>query len=183
MKNVGQFILVICIIILVRIILFDNCSVSSGSMENTLMVGDKIIINKAAYRVNLPFIDQYAYNEPKHNDIVGFYLPDYGSMKFIKRVVGVPGDVIRIENKNIFRNGEKIDEFYASYEKNTEKKDIQLIKVPQDEYFLLGDNRSNSFDSRDFGTVDKKQIFGKAVLVWFSNENYKPRLDRIGTLI
>ncbi|MEO1067826.1 MAG: signal peptidase I [Cyanobacteria bacterium J06638_6] len=131
--------------------------IPSGSMEPTLQVQDRLVIEKISYR----------FNPPQHGDIVVFWPPDeltpQGQRRdaFIKRVIGVPGDVIEIRDGVVFRNGEMLDEPYVA---EPASDPYGPTTVPEDAYIVMGDNRNNSFDSRVWGPVPKDNIIGRAMV-------------------
>lgn len=130
-----------------------NATVPTGSMENTIMPGDRIIGLRFAY-IN---------SDPKRGDIVIFKFPDDESQNFVKRVIGLPGEHIRIEDGKIYINGKQLDDTYAK-EAWDYTADEEFV-VPADSYFMMGDNRNNSEDSRFWNNkyVKKNKILGKAV--------------------
>lgn len=134
-----------------------NGYVPSGSMENTIMTDDRIIANRLAY-IN---------SDPKRGDIVVFYSPDHlakgEKVHFVKRVIGVPGDEIKIMDNKLYINGKQVEEPYLLQET---KDNWPAVRVPEGKYFMLGDNRNNSDDSRKWTIkfVDRKDILGKVFL-------------------
>lgn len=176
--------------------------IPTGSMENNLLVGDHLLVDKLAYAPPGP-ISRYVlpYQDIKQGDIVVFRYPVDIKQTFVKRVIGVPGDRIRIENKQVLRNGERLNEVYKvhkteyidSYrdnfpsspylpitegavemlEKNT--KGGEII-VPPDSYFVMGDNRDNSLDSRFWGFVPRANIIGKPLIIYWSYDTTTERL-------
>lgn len=144
-----------------------NCHIPSQSMESTIMTGDKVIGNRLAY----------VFGEPKRGDIVVFYAPQaaldqthygekYGDVLYIKRLVGLPGDTIEVKNNRIYINGSKtpLEEPYINEPGivATPLANFGPYTIPEGEYFMMGDNRNHSSDSRAWGTVRKKDILAKA---------------------
>ena len=133
--------------------------VDGQSMEPTLSTGQLVVVNKLAYRLG----------EPAIGDIVVFYFPRDPDQEYIKRLIGLPGDQITIENGTVFVNGEALDEPYLaihpSYTGNW--------TVPSDQVFVLGDNRNNSSDSHRWGTVPLDYIIGKALVVYWPPSDWK----------
>jgi len=168
--------------------------IPTGSMEDTLLIGDHLLVDKLAYapggavsRLFLP------YHEVKRGDIIVFRYPVDIKQTFVKRVMGVPGDHIRLENKNVILNGHKLVEPYKihkteyidSYRDNFpsqpnfpqyERGQAMLennvrngeIVVPQGSYFAMGDNRDSSLDSRYWGFVPRENIIGKPLIIYWS---------------
>jgi signal peptidase I len=168
--------------------------IPTGSMEDSLLIGDHLLVDKLAYSPPGP-ISKYIlpYTDAKRGDIIVFRWPTDIKFTFVKRVIGVPGDRIRIENKQVFRNGKPIDEpykfhksdFFDSYrdtfpsEPNTSIDEgaramLQRqvvngeIVVPANSYFALGDNRDHSLDSRYWGFVPRENIIGKPLIIYWS---------------
>ena len=161
LKEVISYIIIILLVIVIRIFIFDPIRVDGPSMNNTLHDGQILILNKFTYKRN--DINRY--------DIVVVKL-DNGE-KIIKRVIGLPNDEIEIKDNKIYANGEELDNSFASSYTNdfdmSEK--LGFKKVPGDKYFVLGDNRDVSKDSRVLGFIRKDQIVGKAVFrIWPFNK-------------
>jgi signal peptidase I len=187
--------LVIAIILalVIRTFVVQAFKIPSGSMIPTLNIGDHILVNKFIYGVRLPFTDVtlIPIREPHRGDIIVFRFPKDESKDFIKRVVGVPGDTIEVKNKELYLNGQKQDESYAIHEDNNpahsvpERDNFGPVSVPKDSYFVMGDNRDHSLDSRFWGFVDFSKIKGQAFIIywsWDSEANWV-RWNRIGKLI
>lgn len=141
-----------------------NAEVPTSSMVSTINVDDKLI----GFRLS------YMFSSPKYGDIIMFDAPDKKDTIYIKRVIGLPGDVIRISNNQLYINGELREEPYV---KNGWKKDTGDMEftVPDNEYFVMGDNRDKSSDSRVWGTIKKKDIIAKAVFRYYPS--FKPLTD------
>ncbi len=144
--------------------------IPTGSMESTLLVGDHLLVDKLAYApaakaAPLP------YEQVRRGDIVVFRYPPNIRETYIKRVIGLPGDRIRMDRKQVYRNGELLTEPYTQhifpgYEPSRD--DVPEITVPASKYFALGDNRDNSSDSRLWGFVPRENIIGKPLVVLWS---------------
>lgn len=163
--------------------------IPSGAMKPTLQIGDYVLCNHIYYQKNNPTL----------GDIVVFDYPLDERIKFIKRIIGVPGDTIEVKNNEAYVNNHKLDEPYALYShpKKTpinRKKNFGPIIVPKNEYFVMGDNRENTRDSRYWGTVKRQKINGKAIIVYFSwdheisswnilNRLFSIRFSRIGEIL
>jgi len=136
----------------------------TGSMMPTVLIGDYIIVDKRAYRDGFP----------KRGDLVIFSSPNDPGVTLLKRVVGLPGETIEIRAKRVLLNGAAIEEPYAYYAEPPGGPVVRpgdvlpALKLPPDEFFLLGDNRDRSWDSRFFGPVARTHILGKAKLIYFS---------------
>jgi signal peptidase I len=164
--------------------------IPSGSMLETLQIGDHLLVNKFLYGFKLPFTEKVILpvSDPAFQDIIVFEFPEDPSKDFIKRVIGLPGDTIEIKNKVLFRNGLKIDEPYVQFkhpDADPERESMHPITVPKDKYFCMGDNRDESYDSRRWGYVDRSKIKGKAWRIYWSWDDspIKIRWSRIGRLV
>jgi signal peptidase I len=147
------------------------------SMEPAILAGDHVVVDKSAY----------AFSEPKRGDIVFFGDTERPQTIFMKRIVGMPGETIEICNREVFINGKKIDEPYVqllrpSTDSTSNGDSVAPTVIPADAYFLLGDNRDNSLDSRFMGPVQRRQFLGKAKAIYFSSDpkTHTPRWNRIG---
>lgn len=187
-REYGEALLVALIVAaFIRLFLVSVFTIPSGSMLNTIQIGDYILVNKLSYGFKLPFSDTWIYKGegPQYGDIIVFKYPKNPSVDYIKRVVGLPGDVMEMRNKQLYRNGEKVEEDYIIHTRPQwvgPLDNMAPFKVPADEYFVMGDNRDNSEDSRAWGTVNRDEIYGKAWRIywsWDSKEN-SPRFSRIG---
>ncbi len=167
--------------------------IPTGSMEDTLLIGDHLLVDKLAYAPSGP-VSKYLlpYESIQRGDIIVFRYPMDVSQTYVKRVVGIPGDRVRIVNKELYRNGVKIEEPYVyhkteyidSYrdnfpgEPNTRISDAAQdmlehvvngeVVVPPNSYFAMGDNRDSSFDSRYWGFVPRENIIGKPLIIYWS---------------
>ena len=137
-----------------------NANIPSGSMENTIMTGDRLFGYRLAYRKNLP----------ERGDIIIFRFPDDETENYVKRVIGLPGEKVEIHDAKIYIDGSQIplEEQYLKEEWTVATGDY-MFEVPEDSYLVLGDNRNNSFDARywDHTYVTKDKILGKAVFRYY----------------
>lgn len=207
-----SFFPIFLIVLVLRAFLVEPFRIPSGSMIPTLLVGDFILVNKFGYGIRLPVINQkiIEIGAPQRGDVVVFRYPEDPSTPFIKRVVGLPGDHIQYREKRLFINGEafaydsagtyvgvKSAVMHTGAEKLVEHlgdhaHDIIVTPraysfdwegtVPADSYFVLGDNRDNSRDSRFWGFVPDENLIGRAFIIWM---NWDKGIDtsRIGTRI
>ncbi|GAB4264089.1 signal peptidase I [Thermincola ferriacetica] len=139
----------------IRVFLFQPFYIPSGSMEPTLQPGDRIIVNKFLYR----------FKEPARGDIIVFKYPRNPKRDFIKRVIGLPGETVEIRDSVLYINGKKVDQPYLP--KGLRYGSYGPVKVPEGSYFMMGDNRNNSEDSRVWGTLPRENIVGKAMLIYW----------------
>lgn len=165
----------------------DHYRVPTGSMLPTIQLGDHILTNKMAYDFKLPFTEMSLTKtgEPKRGDVMVFIYPKDESINFVKRVIGLPGETLKIENNRLYINNEELDEAYLPPEGRVAIYQHQLeVTIPEDMYFVMGDNRENSLDSRYWGFVPRKNVKGKALeVLWnISFNEIVPHIDimRIG---
>ncbi len=166
-----------------RIFVFQAFKIPSGSMEDNLKIGDHIIVNKFIYGPggDGPLGRLVPLRDVKRGDIVVFRYPRQPEIDFVKRVIGLPGDSISIENKNVFVNGTRLDEPYVVFddervypaseflpEPQRSRDQMAPFDVPTGHYFVMGDNRDHSSDSRYWGTVPRTMIKGRAFMVYWS---------------
>lgn len=210
-----SFFPILLVVFVLRSFLVEPFRIPTGSMKPTLLEGDFILVNKYTYGLRLPLIGKkiFSLNEPKQGDILVFRYPNNPKVDFIKRVIGVPGDTIGYKDKTIYVNGKPLsqkflgttqdrDMFGRSYpvkhylESIDSKKHsiyvhmgngetVDEVIVPKGSYFVMGDNRDNSDDSRVWGFVPENLILGKAFFVWMSwDANVKDiRWARIGSKV
>lgn len=189
-EYVEAIIVAFVIAMIVRAFVVQPYTIPSESMLNTLLVGDCVLVNKFVYGIKVPFTHKYIIDigEPERGDVVVFEFPFDEKKDYIKRIVGVPGDTITVRDKQLYVNGVKVVEPYAIHIKpNTILKQDNFgpFKVPEGEYFMMGDNRDDSSDSREWGTVKRNAIVGKAWRFYWSwdKETSSPRWERIGDLV
>ena len=185
-----SFFPVLAIVLVLRSFLFEPFQIPTGSMIPTLEVGDFILVNKYTYGIRLPVIGTkiVSVNEPRNGEIMVF-IPPHEDEYFIKRVVGVPGDRVRYQDKTLYINGEKqnqtfvaqippvnprvlryrekLGEFDHMIQRNPYRETrVEEWVIPEGHYFMMGDNRDQSSDSRYWGLVSEEKIVGKAVAIW-----------------
>ncbi len=195
-----SFFPVLLIVLMLRSFLVEPFQIPTGSMIPTLEVGDFILVNKYAYGIRLPVIGTKILDvdDPDRGEVMVF-IPPHENKYYIKRVIGLPGDTIRYEDKRLYVNGEIIgEEFVDDILVDTNLGDLpgtlhletingvehatQHISgiarqrsrttwiIPNGHYFMMGDNRDNSSDSREWGTVPEKDIVGRAIAVWMHKD-------------
>ncbi len=189
---------VILVVFVLRSFIVEPFRIPSGSMLPSLHIGDFILVNKFVYGVRLPIVDQkvISVSSPDRGDVMVFRFPHDASINYIKRVVGLPGDEIEYQDKTLVINGEKISQMPAGEEvleeignnrdslthftevldgvnhsilKDGSKPGTNMrFSVPEGHYFVMGDNRDYSNDSRYWGFVPEENIIGEAFFIWFS---------------
>jgi signal peptidase I len=214
---------IFAVVFILRSFIAEPFKIPSGSMIPTLLPGDFILVNKYHYGLRLPIINQkiWANNNPERGDIMVFRYPVNPKVDYIKRVIGLPGDVIEYQNKRLRINGQDVSyqpkmDYYNESEfaymqhlqENLAKKPYNIInnvnisgyisqvephpfsqncsyydtglkcKVPEGHYFMMGDNRDNSKDSRYWGFVPEDHIVGKAFFIWLNLS----QISRIGSI-
>ena len=212
-KEIRPILIMAVILFSIRSSLADWNDVPSGSMNPTIIEGDRVYVNKLAYDLKVPFttwhIAQWA--NPQRGDIVVFYSP-YDGTRLVKRVIGLPGDTVELRDDHLIINGQSVnyeplnpdisgqlpvDEQLQSQFATEQlpshphpvmaipgmpaKRTFGPVTVPPGHYFMMGDNRDNSFDSRYYGAVERSRILGKATdVVWSLNKSdyWLPRAGR-----
>jgi signal peptidase I len=200
-ENIEALVIAIILALFIRAFVVQAFKIPSGSMENTLLIGDYILVNKFIYGVKLPYTGTniIPIKDPKQGDIIVFKFPGDPSKDYIKRVVGVGGDRIAIRDKKVYVNDQLQENVFAKFtderifsdarmipEKLLKRDNYGPIEVPKNKLFVMGDNRDSSNDSRFWGFVDKSAVKGRAFIIYWSwNKDKKigVRWDRLGDLI
>lgn len=184
---ITELIVIVIIVLFIRTFVAQAYNIPSGSMKPTLLVGDFILVNKLVYR----------FSEPQRGDIVVFKYPIDPNIDFIKRIIALPGEEVEVRNNQIFINGKPLPlievgrgeengvrkviyeevlpegikhkvQFYEDFPFS--KRDFGPVVVPPNHYFVMGDNRDNSEDSRYWGFLPRENIVGKAFVIYFSGD-------------
>lgn len=198
-----SFFPVFLIVLLVRSFIIEPFRIPSGSLEPTLQVGDFVAVNKFIYGIKLPVIEYpiFSISQPKLADVAVFRWPPNPSYDFIKRVVATPGDTIQYKNKILTINGQEMQQKFiryttdessgravAEYQENLAGHEHSIyihpddpstdfsLTVPSGYYFMMGDNRDDSADSRFWGLVPASHLRGKAFIIWMS---WNSKIDRV----
>lgn len=165
------------IALIVRSFFIQAFKIPSSSMEPTLLIGDHLLVNRLSYIVKVPFTDIVLANlgSPKAGDVIVFRFPSDTSKDFIKRVIAVGGDTVEIRDKLVYVNGKKAHDPHAFFQDamsvpaHLSPKDyLGPITVPKDHFFVMGDNRDRSLDSRFWGFVSREHLVGRALILYFS---------------
>jgi signal peptidase I len=191
LREYGEaFLVALVLAIVLRTFFIQAYKIPSGSMEPTLLVGDHIIVNKLAYGFRLPdsffgltpLADEIPYGhylftlgKVHRGDVVVFVYPQDETKDFIKRVIAVPGDTIEIRDAAVYLNGKRAPDPHASFDVPLSEREpgnrrdfYGPTTIPPGEYFMMGDNRDHSYDSRFWGLVDFNQIEGHALFIYWS---------------
>jgi signal peptidase I len=179
--------------LIIRAYIIQAFKIPSGSMIPTLLIGDHILVNKFIYGTQIPFSDKrfLIFRKPEKGDIIVFKFPEDPKKDFIKRVIATEGDILESRDKVIYVNGKEVKEPYAYHgesfirPRGSDPRDnFGPILVPNNNVFVMGDNRDQSFDSRYWGFVDVKAIKGEALIIYWSWDSKKwLRFNRIGRLV
>ncbi len=181
-------IIAILLALFIRTFAVQAFKIPSGSMIPTLLVGDHILVNKFIYGVKIPFIRKtlIPISSPQREDVIVFIYPKDKSKDFIKRVIGLPGEEIKIISRKIYINGKLFDDKYGYFSDEGKQSTHFLRKtgfgpviVPENHLLVLGDNRDNSRDSRYWGFVPLESVKGKAFIIYWSWPNWKRFLNLI----
>jgi signal peptidase I len=201
--TIESVLVALVIFLVIRTFAFQAFRIPTGSMENTLLPGDFLFINKFAYGARVPFTEVRlpGYTHPQRGDIIVFEYPRDPKQDYIKRCIGVAGDVIEMRNKQLYVNGIPQDEPYAVHKDarlfRPGDEDPQILnhlgnrdnfgpyRVPPGSIFMMGDNRDQSYDSRFWGPVDMHLVHGRAWVTYFSWDpnRHLPRPSRMFHLI
>ena len=176
-ENIEAIVIAVILALFIRTFVVQAFKIPSGSMKETLQIGDHILVNKFIYGVKVPFLGTTVVpiKKPQRDDIVVFKYPENPKLDFIKRVVGVEGDVIEIRDKRLYVNHEPYDRSFAVFKDSyvipggfNKRDNFGPITVAKDSLFVMGDNRDNSKDSRFWGFVNLKAVKGKAFMIYWS---------------
>jgi signal peptidase I len=203
MKNINKnivkeyaetIIIAILIALFIRTFLVQAFKIPSGSMKETLLIGDHILVNKFLYGIKIPFLRKtiVPISDPEQGDVIVFIYPIDRSKDFIKRVIAVAGDTIEIKDKKIFINSSLYNDGHGVYTDNLifpramqPRDNFGPVTVPEGSLFVMGDNRDQSLDSRFWGFVNLKDVLGKAFVIYWSwdGNDHSPRWNRLGHII
>ena len=177
-REYAEAILVAVVLALfIRTFVVQAFKIPSGSMKPTLLVGDHILVNKFIYGVKLPFVNTtlIPVTDPKRGDVVVFKFPEDPKKDFIKRIIGVPGDIVEVRNKKVYLNHKPMVDTYGTYldshvilGRARPRDNFGPVTVPAGAFFVMGDNRDHSYDSRFWGFVDLSMVKGKAFIIYWS---------------
>jgi len=163
----------------VRTFIVQAFKIPTGSMENNLLIGDHLLVNKFVFAPTMTGLEKtlLPIDVIRRGDIIVFKYPEEPERDFIKRVIGLPGETIELRKKRVYINGTRLDEPYVHYlvppdEDDAGNFDVRVqygpVTVPAGHYFMMGDNRDNSQDSRYWGFLPQEYVKGRALFVYFS---------------
>ncbi len=210
-----SFFPIVFVVLILRSFIAEPFRIPSGSMMPTLLIGDFILVNKYTYGIRLPVLNNkiVEINEPERGDVVVFRYPKQPKIDYIKRIVGLPGDRVAYYDKKVYINGKIakpvslgtyqgvgqginmtgtehfVEDLMGVEHSILIKNGLSTVQgvfiVPEGQYFVMGDNRDNSNDSRFWGTVPEENLVGKAFFIWMNWDwQYKGvGFDRIGTIV
>jgi signal peptidase I len=198
LETARSIILALLVFLVVRTTLLEAFTIPTGSMEGTLLVGDFLLVNKAVYGAEIPGLGLAfpALAEPRRGEVIVFNPPHEPRKHYVKRVVGAPGDTVAMRQKRLYRNGDVVEEPYARHSHDRRdavhpgmtwqgrhlaatvrsgryrpsRDNWGPIVVPEGKFFVLGDNRDNSEDSRYWGFVDRSAVRGRPWVIYYSHQ-------------
>ncbi len=175
-----SLVIAVALALFVRTWVFQAFKIPTGSMEPNLNIGDHLIVNKMVFSPTATALERaiLPHRDIRRGDVIVFKFPEDPTRDFIKRVIGLPGDQLELRRKKILINGKEIPEPYAHFlvplspesEKRSEdlREEYGPVTVPADQYFMMGDNRDNSQDSRYWGFMPASYVKGQALFIYFS---------------
>ena len=186
----------------IRTFVIQAFKIPSGSMKETLLIGDHILVSKFAYGTHIPneipFLNIKLFDDiiffpkqPERGDIIVFKYPKDEKRDFIKRVIGIPGDLLEVHHQKVFINGKPYEDRHARHTESPSdsslvpRDDFGPVLVPDNHLFMMGDNRENSQDSRYWGFLNINKVRGKALMIYWSWNQLESwvRFDRFGKIL
>jgi signal peptidase I len=178
-----SIVIAVILALFVRTWVVQAFKIPTGSMENNLLIGDHLLVNKFVFGPPAGPIEKAVLpmEEVRRGDVVVFKYPDEPERDFIKRVIGLPGDTLELRKKKVYINGQPIEEPYVHFlEPASEGQEVTSfdvreqygpVRIPEGQYFVMGDNRDNSQDSRYWGFLPRQYIKGKALMIYWSYDS------------
>jgi signal peptidase I len=178
-----SIVIAVILALFVRTWVVQAFKIPTGSMENNLLIGDHLLVNKFVFGPTASGVERALLpdRDLRRGDVVVFKYPDEPERDFIKRVIGLPGETLELRNKKVYVNGRPLDEPYvhflepAAASQEVTSFDVRErygpVRVPEGQYFVMGDNRDNSQDSRYWGFLPRHYIKGKALMIYWSYES------------
>ena len=195
MEYFQAILLAVVLALFVRLFIVQPFHIPSGSMIPTFLEGDRVLVSKFAYGIRNPLNNKVwiGTGKPERGDVVIFIAPREPEKDFVKRVIGLPGETVALKNGLLYIDGLPMLDPHARYDQNASQaqQNYGPFTVPENSYFMMGDNRNNSSDSREWGAVDFSLLKGKAWRLYWSWDSHDPqksffqrlRTERLGTLI
>lgn len=193
-ENIEAILVAVVLALFIRTFVVQAFKIPSGSMKETLQIGDHILVNKFIYGVKAPFLltTIIPVKNPKRGDIVVFKFPEDPDKDFIKRVIGVAGDVIECRDKKVYVNHKPLNHDHGIHidphiiPAGVQPRDnFGPVKIPKNSLFVMGDNRDHSYDSRYWGFVNLNEVKGKAFIIYWSwdKDSFGVRWSRLGQIL
>ena len=187
-----SIVIAVILALFIRTFVVQAFKIPTGSMENNLLVGDHLLVNKFIFGPSESAFERTVLPEAtiRRGDVVVFKFPKEPERDFIKRVIGLPGETLEMREKKIYINGKPLDEPYIRYDEapstsgapklDDRREEYGPVTVPPHQYFMMGDNRDNSEDSRYWGYLKRDYIKGKALMVYWSYESDREDYEQDG---
>ena len=201
-EYIEAILIALLLALLIRTFIVQAFKIPSGSMEKTLLIRDHILVSKFSYGTHIPneipFINTKLFDDivlfssvPERGDIIVFKFPKDETRDFIKRVIGLPGDLLEVRRQKVFINNKPYEDARARHTESPSdsplvpRDDFGPILIPEGHVFVMGDNRENSQDSRYWGYLNVKKIRGKALIIYWSWDKIKSwvRFERFGKIL
>ena len=201
-EYIEAILIALLLAMLIRTFIVQAFKIPSGSMENTLLIGDHILVSKFSYGTHIPneipFINTKLFDDivlfssvPERGDIIVFKFPKDETRDFIKRVIALPGDLLEVRRQKVFINNKPYEDARARHTESPSdsplvpRDDFGPILIPEGHVFVMGDNRENSQDSRYWGYLNVKKIRGKALIIYWSWDRIDSwvRFERFGKIL
>jgi signal peptidase I len=188
-----SIVIAVILALFIRTFVVQAFKIPTGSMENNLLVGDHLLVNKFVFAPTESAVERALLpTQPiRRGDVIVFKYPEEPERDFIKRVIGLPGETLEMRHKRIYINGSPIDEPYVHFLQPPSAVDQEVasydvrerygpVTVPADQYFVMGDNRDNSQDSRYWGFLPRDYVKGKALMVYWSYKTDRDEYQETG---
>ena len=190
-----SIVIAVILALFVRTFVVQAFKIPTGSMENNLLIGDHLLVNKFIFGPSISPIERALLPERpiRRRDVIVFKFPEDRERDFIKRVIGLPGETLEVRNKRVYINGKLLDEPYVHYLEPPQSPSVASevtsydlrerygpITIPAGKYFMMGDNRDNSEDSRYWGLLSRDDVKGLAVMIYWSYESTTQDYEQTG---
>src|SRR5215475_1509544 len=191
-----SIVIAVILALFIRTFVVQAFKIPTGSMENNLLIGDHLLVNKMVYAPAMSSVERALLpaGTIKRGDVIVFKYPEEPDRDFIKRVIGLPGESLEVREKKVYINGKPLDEPYVHFiqppSTSSELAEVTSydvrerygpVTVPADQYFMMGDNRDNSQDSRYWGFLPRELVKGKALVIYWSYEAGREDYQENGT--